>query len=238
MKTYMNCASSLYRSGGPEHLVLVIDVSASMECDDFRPSRLHAAVNAACALVGVKRDHHGGDFVGVVTFSDVSRSAHALSSVRESSTSLERSIRSLRTELCTDIGAGLREAARMLGRQRPRALGGEILGRVGRWLLGGSESPARASDESLSNARIILLSDGGDTSDSGPRALANSLKGQGVVIDTIGIGGSPEDVDEALLREIASARSDGSKRYCFIKDSEHLVQKFESLAGRLRPMEA
>ena len=38
---------------------------------------------------------------------------------------------------------------------------------------------------------------------------------------------------EEVLREIASERSDGSKRYRWIGDKERLVRHFERLAGRI-----
>lgn len=77
------------------------------------------------------------------------------------------------------------------------------------------------------NKRIILLTDGhgGD-----PSTLANSLKKRGVVIDTIGIGGSPEDVNEHILKKIASI-VDGDTRYRFIADAEALFRHFRRIAG-------
>ena len=49
----------------------------------------------------------------------------------------------------------------------------------------------------------------------------------------IGIGGTPHDVDESLMRDIASEYPDGSKRYRWIGDKERLAQHFHCLAGRI-----
>jgi hypothetical protein len=55
-----------------------------------------------------------------------------------------------------------------------------------------------------------------------------------VIIDCIGIGGSPKDVDEKLLKEIASRNHDGSIRYCFIGDQQQLLRKYENLAHHIK----
>jgi len=74
--------------------------------------------------------------------------------------------------------------------------------------------------------RILLLTDGhgGD-----PREVAAELKRSGVVIDVVGIGGSPDDVAEDVLRGVASV-IDGDVRYRFIKDAASLFAHFRSLA--------
>lgn len=74
--------------------------------------------------------------------------------------------------------------------------------------------------------RIILLTDGqgGD-----PLQTAESLKGNGVVIEVIGIGPSPSGVDEHLLRQVASVVG-GITRYTFIKDQRTLVRTTTVLA--------
>lgn len=83
--------------------------------------------------------------------------------------------------------------------------------------------------------RIILLTDGEHNTGSCPLKVASRLKSAGVVIDCIGIGGSPHDVDEKLLKSIASRNPNGSIRYCFIGDKHLLLKKYESLARHIRP---
>jgi len=50
-------------------------------------------------------------------------------------------------------------------------------------------------------------------------------------VECVGIGGTPEEVDEDLLRYIASSYPDGSKRYRWIGDRKRLVEHFHNLAG-------
>jgi len=81
-----------------------------------------------------------------------------------------------------------------------------------------------------STAQIVLLTDGHHNSGRGPLNIANRLK-QFAIIESVGIGGSPHDVDESLLKRISSAYPDGTKRYHWIGDKERLVQHFHNLAG-------
>jgi Mg-chelatase subunit ChlD len=78
--------------------------------------------------------------------------------------------------------------------------------------------------------RIVLLTDGHG---GNPLATANELKSNGVVIHVIGIGETPETVDESLLRQIAST-VDGRIDYHFAKDSQTLIRQFTHLAGKTR----
>ena len=79
--------------------------------------------------------------------------------------------------------------------------------------------------------QVVLLTDGHNT-ERCPLKVAKELK-EFAVIECVGIGGNPEDVDEQLLKDIASAYPDGSKRYRWIGDREKLVKHFHSLAGRI-----
>ncbi|MFC1780792.1 VWA domain-containing protein [Planctomycetota bacterium] len=83
--------------------------------------------------------------------------------------------------------------------------------------------------------RIILLTDGEHNAISNPETVADRLKKAGVIIDCIGIGGTPADIDEKLLKKIASRNPDGTIRYCFIGDQQALLRKYETLARHIRP---
>ena len=65
--------------------------------------------------------------------------------------------------------------------------------------------------------------------------IARRLKDKGVIVDCIGIGGNPAEVNEADLMKIASKNPDGSIRYCFIGDQQELIKKYENLAHHIRP---
>ena len=76
--------------------------------------------------------------------------------------------------------------------------------------------------------RTVLLTDGhgGD-----PLGTATDLKSKGVVIDVIGVGDCPDNVDENLLRKVASVIQ-GQCRYQFIKDHQTLVAHYTRLANK------
>jgi uncharacterized protein YegL len=78
---------------------------------------------------------------------------------------------------------------------------------------------------------VILLTDG---QGGEPLETAVMLKERfGAVIDVVGIGGSPEVVNEALLRQVATTDPDGFCHYRFIKDAETLVEHYTQLAQSL-----
>ncbi len=81
-------------------------------------------------------------------------------------------------------------------------------------------------------AQTIILTDGEHNTGVGPTAVAARLR-KIATLECVGIGGHPTDVNEALLKELASAYPDGSKRYRWIGDKERLVQHFRKLAGRI-----
>ena len=76
--------------------------------------------------------------------------------------------------------------------------------------------------------RIVLLTDG---QGGNPLRTAESLKSRGVVIDVIGVGPNPSQVDEKLLRHVASTVG-GELRYRFIKDHKTLLGHYTQIAGK------
>ncbi len=80
--------------------------------------------------------------------------------------------------------------------------------------------------------QVVLLTDGRNTQKN-PENLAKKLK-EFTTIECVGIGGSPDDVDEALLKKIASSYPDGKKRYRWIGQKEQLIKHFHNLAGAIR----
>ena len=239
MKQYMKFADHLEDDTTPEDVVVVLDTSPSMTIDDYQPSRLDAAKEAGLALLDVKRGRYPTDRVAIVGFSRNARVIHSLVNVREEIVSLKKALREVKTHASTNITAGLRKATTLLSgiqSTEPDA-GTGILGMISSWLFDDSPSPAPAKTPRR-NARIILLSDGKHNTGSKPESVAEKLKEQGVVIDVLGIGGSPtaQEFDEDQLKQIASMHPDGSPRYCFIGDAAHLIKKFESLAQHIRPL--
>ena len=76
--------------------------------------------------------------------------------------------------------------------------------------------------------RIVLLTDG---QGGEPLHTAEDLKSRGVVIDVIGVGPTPSEVNEELLRQVASV-IEGQCRYRFIRDQKTLVQHYTWLANK------
>jgi len=97
------------------------------------------------------------------------------------------------------------------------------------------DAPLRLAGDTLSevcdaSTHIVMLTDG---QGGNPRATAQTLKRHGVVLETIGVGARRTDVDELLLREIASVVN-GKVLYRFIHDRAELRNYFMTdVAGRL-----
>ena len=79
--------------------------------------------------------------------------------------------------------------------------------------------------------RLVILTDGDWNTGGDPEPVAERLKADGIQIDIIGIGGSPEEVNEPCLKRMASV-VDGELRYWFIDSVGELVRRFETLALR------
>jgi len=76
--------------------------------------------------------------------------------------------------------------------------------------------------------RIVLLTDGHG---GHPIRTAEDLKSRGVVIEVIGVGDCPSNVDEKLLKKVASV-IEGELRYWFIKDQKTLFETFTQLSNK------
>jgi Mg-chelatase subunit ChlD len=183
---------------------LVLDASASMDDDDYPPTRFGAAKQAATGFLKKCEEQTPEALVGAIFYSDSAREAAPLLPVRGEYRQLRRAISSGRTGFTTNIGAGLTAAARAF-----KSIGPPV-------------SPA-----------IVLLTDGHSNEGPNPVGVARKLKNAGVRLDIVGIGGSPEDVNERQLKEMASIH-EGQLRYWFIRDTDTLVQRFEAFAlGKL-----
>jgi Mg-chelatase subunit ChlD len=79
-------------------------------------------------------------------------------------------------------------------------------------------------------AHIVLLSDGHG---GNPTKAAEALKARGAIIETIGVGNDPSEVDEAILKKTASIL-DGRVLYRFLTVADQVVRYFQSeIANRL-----
>ena len=99
-------------------------------------------------------------------------------------------------------------------------------------MTAGLNSALRAFDGRPANGHVTLFADGHHNYGDDPRNVAQRLRDIATV-ECVGIGASPEEVNEPLLMEVASAYPDGSKRYRWIGDQERLVEQAKPLTGRI-----
>lgn len=78
--------------------------------------------------------------------------------------------------------------------------------------------------------RIVILTDG---EGGEPLRTGQRLRDAGVVIDIIGVGPTPERVNEPLLKQLAS-RISGELHYRFIRDHQSLIAHYTALGQKTR----
>lgn len=241
---YLNFAAHVVKSTMLEIVIAIIDLSGSMETDDWKPSRKAGAIKANKELIKAKAKNYPQDKVGIIGFGTDAEILHEPVCVGHGTKSLYKALKSPPLMGSTNFTAALELAGGCLrgcSTLIKKSSAGKGFSRFISDLLYGPTQQSSDYIKEISKTprplkRIIMLTDGGHNAGSSPAKLASRLKNAGVVIDCIGIGGSPEDVDEALLREIASPNpADGSIRYCFIGDQQKLIRKYESLAHHIRP---
>jgi hypothetical protein len=215
-----------------------------MGTNDWKPSRKAGAIKANKELIRIKAKHHPQDRVGIIGFGTEAELLHEPVCLANEVGSLNRALKRLPDLGYTNFTAALdlAEACLFDGLAHARKnVTSKGVRNFLSWLL--YDQPTQSSHyikENLSNngcvRRIIFLTDGDYNEGGSPLKTAQRLKNAGVVIDCIGIGGSPGDVKEEKLNEIASQNNDGSIRYCFIGDEKELIRKYESLAHHIRPV--
>ncbi|HVD15298.1 MAG TPA: VWA domain-containing protein [Actinomycetota bacterium] len=149
-------------------VMLVLDVSGSMDADDVEPNRLEAARAAASRFVDKLPERFQ---VGLVTFSDA---ADTLVQPTTDRVAVEQALASLRADGATAIGDGLGAALDAI----------EALG----------NPPAQAGADPAGPAArrvpavTLLLSDGANTSGSDPLRQAERARQLDVPVFTISLG--------------------------------------------------
>lgn len=162
-------------------------------------NKMEAAQQAGIRYIGDRIRINANDQIGIVSFD---HHGHFVLPVTPLTGNLPRiisAVRSIRNNGGTNLDEGLRAAESLL-------------------------KPV----DSSAHREIILLTDG---CGGNPRTTADRLKHQGVVLHTVGIGsnGDRADVNETLLRSIASIVN-GQPSYCFLESSPLLTQHFSKLA--------
>lgn len=232
MNGYVEFAQRVQAGGGPERVVLVNDGSGSMFDDDWEPTRIAGVIEAGSALIRAKAEQYEHDEIGIVLFGTRAHLLHkAVAAGPNSETLLEAMAaaeeKAREAEGCTNMTAGLEMAGSILEGRRVTT---GLTERLARLVFGDNG----AAPNPNARRRVILLTDGCHNHGPGPRKIATQLKGAGTVIDCIGIGGSPKEVDEKLLKALASPDAEDRPRYRFIGDKQGLIRTYKKLAGRLR----
>jgi Ca-activated chloride channel family protein len=229
-------------------VMLVVDVSGSMEADDVEPTRLDAAREAAGRFL----DKLPARFqVGLVVFSS---QAETLVQPTTDRAAVRDALASLRADGGTAMGDGLSNALDVIEAARQRSNGAPDSGGSG---SGGSGSGGSGSGGSGSSgtapgadrappAVTLLLSDGANSAGGDPFVQAERARELGVPVYTIalgtedgvlrrpnGFGGTrlqPVPPDPDSLSRIAET-SNG--RFFRAPTSRNLNQVYESLGSRI-----
>jgi Ca-activated chloride channel family protein len=192
-------------------VMLVVDVSGSMDARDIQPTRLSAAKQSAQQLVSSLPT---GAQVGVIAFSDRAFVSAPLSAQPGPAVqALDR----LKAGGGTAIGDGLNLALDQLA-QRPTDAQGE-------------RAPAV----------VVLLSDGESNTGQAPATAAARAQQEGVTVNTIGIGQrgvqtnlnrrTQVGLDETTLKSIASTTGG---EYFYAADASQLEQVYAHLGSQIR----
>jgi Ca-activated chloride channel family protein len=173
-------------------VMLIIDVSGSMQATDVAPTRLEAAVRAARTLIN---GLPANDRIGLISFNG---SAHLDQPLTDNRQQVVDALSTLQANGSTAIGDALSLGVRQLAPAHPAA--------------SSANRPA---------SMIVLLTDGVSNRGMDPITAAGEAKAAGVPVETIGIGqrnGSVRvqgqevgGVDEATLQAVAQAT--GGKYY-------------------------
>ena len=192
-------------------VMVVLDVSSSMETEDIAPSRIRKGKHLLRALVERLR----GDRVGLVGFAG---SAYTASPLTTDMDYLLETLDMLGTRSVstqgTDIGLGLEGARTALDR--------------------GAEEGAKGSDQKNASQAVVLLSDGEDHEEAATEA-AGKLKSAGVRLYVLGVGtqrGGPVPVrdETGQLRGYKKSRNGETVVSTFKPDA--LMKLAEAGGGR------
>jgi Ca-activated chloride channel family protein len=216
-------------------LMLVIDVSGSMQATDVKPNRMEATKAAAAEFVERQPD---GVKIGIVSFSDFGALVQAPTRDKDA---VVKAIDRLRPQRGTNIGGGLQAALDALyeGSDTPRPTAAPSGPAAGGQSTPPPSPSSAAGDSKAAPASIVLVSDGESNVGPPPLDVAQEAVQAGVKVYTIGIG-TKEGVnlniqgrrvftrlDEDSLRGMAELTSG---RYLNAQDESELRSVYDELA--------
>lgn len=191
-------------------IMLVMDVSGSMEADDLQPNRMAAAQQAATAFVDQLPPTMQ---VGLVSFSTT---AAVNASPTADHDQIKRTIGSLRPSGGTAIGDGLDLALTEIAQRQT------------------------SEDGSAAPAVVVLLSDGQSTQGRSPAQAAARAVQDNIVVYTVGVGqrgatpmvrgGLPVQLDETTLQTIAQ---ETGGTYFYAAESSTLADVYADLGSQI-----
>jgi len=231
---YLDFANRIQSNAASETLMTLIDLSPSMDDSDWKPTRKAGAITANKEFIKNKLNSYPEDRMGIIGFGDSARLLHAPVCIRKGFQSLQRALINPDGSGGTNFTAALALAERCFEGKADRSESNFFSRMLSEIFIESEGRKQQSCKDDGSLKRIIMLTDGEHNGSVSPLTIASSLKDAGVIIDCIGIGGSPADVDEKLLKQIASRNQDGSVRYCFIGDQQQLLRKYQSLAQHIR----
>ena len=231
---YLEFANSVPSNAASETLMTLIDLSPSMDLTDWKPTRKAGAITANKELIKIKLKSHPADRMGVIGFGGTAKILHAPVCISEGLQDLQRALIDPHAPCGTNFTAALNLAERCLSGKIDRPESNFFSRMMSEIFIEPEKHKMSSGKDDNSLKRIIMLTDGEHNQGGCPSTVASRLKATGVIIDCIGIGGSPADVDEELLKRIASKNPDGSIRYCFIGDQQQLLRKYQTLAQHIR----
>lgn len=202
---------------------IIQDESGSMGYADFRPNRLTGGKEAAITYVKVRTALSAQDRIALIGFDTEARVVLPLISIQKIDKIIE-AISRFAVQGGTDIAVGLTAVLKLL--QPLSRLKTELTAifNPSRLIWGAEENDVQREN------RILLLTDGRGGC---PLRVAEKLKTQHeVIIDVVGIGGRREEVDELLLKEVATTDHEGN-HYRFIGDAQTLKDHYQTLATGL-----
>jgi von Willebrand factor type A domain len=221
---------------------ILIDFSGSMYSDDYEPTRKEGAIQANMRLIETKAQLHPNDQMGIIAFEGNAHLIHHPVTVGTGSLSLCQSLRKeIKDYGGTNFTAALKHATSCFfgGKVKDQSPGmlSQFLNNL--FLEPSNTDPTHTPIKPVNDKvtrRIIMLTDGEHTGSCNPVSVAQRLKTAGVIIECIGIAGTRNNVDEKLLKQIASIDESGDPRYYFIKDTADLIKKYQTMAHHIRPV--
>ncbi len=234
---YVTVAGHINEDGTVEEVLVLNDGSPSMNITDWPPSRKQGAIEANKEFCRIKFETHPNDRVGLIVFGGHAQFIQKPICLKSGIEQLYRAIESIPSINATNFTVALQLAQQYFSGSYVVPAGIRSISRsISKFFYGTETAPCTSQKENNHyQKRIIFLSDGEHIHNSSPLPVATALKNSGVIIDCIGIGGTAANVDEAMLKAIASRNPDGSIRYSFIGDKQQLIKKYQTLASHIRP---